>query len=848
MRYKLKEYQTTAVEQILTTLEDARDDFHRKDRKIAFALSATTGAGKTVIAATVIEALFTGSSEFDFEPDPSSLVLWVTDDPSLNDQTRSRILESADRIDVSALATIDEKFVEEKFEAGRLYFLNVQKLASNTSYVKRSDDRDYTLWETIANTIQDSTLTLYVVLDEAHRGMRTRPSNGNGEPRSTIVQRLVNGHNGIPPVPIVWGISATIARFDTAMKEARAAGRTTYPAVTIDPSIVQESGLLKDTIVLDFPDEKGNFETALLRTAVAELIDASKRWEAYAAQQQLADGVAPLLVLQVGNKPSERDLLRLVDAIATQWPELPSDALANVFGEHKDLQIGKYHVPYVQPQDVEDASHIRVLLAKDAISTGWDCPRAEVLYSLRPAKDRTHITQLLGRMVRTPLARRIPSDERLNAVTCFLPHFKVKTAIDVADRLTGKTSADDAEIAVPQRKVLIAPVELTSNNSVPEDVRDFLSTLPSEPKPKKTAKPIKRLFDLAAALSWDKLLKGGNKTAMQALYAFLDGQTAQHATEVEQNIKDIHTAELRRITAKMADHSTGEQTLEAEADEGTIADAFRAAARALGAAVAHGYVKHLVDAHGDDDGDAVYEAQARVAALMQIPGVHEAVETAASKLTKDWLAKFYVDIKHLSDERQSVYADIRSQAREPEHQDTAIPEHGIEESKDADGNQLPTRPLHVLADDSGQYPVGSLNDTEIRVVDRELSRQQVIGWYRNPSQATAHAIRVPYRVGEAWRSMQPDFVFVSQRDNGILAASIVDPHSSHLSDALPKLIGLADFAERHGDAYLRIDALDENKGGDLVVLNMKDPDVRAAVRSAATTSDLYNGPHAIRYT
>lgn len=58
-----------------------------------------------------------------------------------------------------------------------------------------------------------------------------------------------------------------------------------------------------------------------------------------------------------------------------------------------------------------------MLLAKDAISTGWDCPRAEVLCSLRPARDRTYITQILGRMVRTTLARRIESDERLNAVT-----------------------------------------------------------------------------------------------------------------------------------------------------------------------------------------------------------------------------------------------------------------------------------------------------------------------------------------------------------------------------------------------------------------------------------------------
>jgi type III restriction enzyme len=193
----------------------------------------------------------------------------------------------------------------------------------------------------------------------------------------------------------------------------------------------------------------------------------------------------------------------------------------------------------------------------------------------------------------------------------------------------------------------------------------------------------------------------------------------------------------------------------------------------------------------------------------------------------------------------TVYADIRSQAREPEHQDTIIPELRTEESKDAEGNLLPARKLHVLADQSGDFPVGGLNDTEVKVVDRELGRQHVVGWYRNPSQATVHSIRVPYRDGDKWRSMQPDFIFVSRREDGELAASIVDPHSSHLADALLKLVGLADFAER--DAYLRIDALDQNSNKELVVLNMKDESVRAAVRNAASTADLYDGHAAIPY-
>ena len=175
MRFALKDYQTDAVSRILNNLRDARQDYHERNRRIAFALSATTGAGKTVMATAVFEALFEGSEDFDVEADPSAVVLWVTDDPSLNEQTRHRIIESGDRLDVSRLKVIgDGGFDQEKFEPGNVYFLNIQKLGSATSWVKQSDERTYTLWDTIRNTIEDENLTLYLVLDEAHKGMRDR--------------------------------------------------------------------------------------------------------------------------------------------------------------------------------------------------------------------------------------------------------------------------------------------------------------------------------------------------------------------------------------------------------------------------------------------------------------------------------------------------------------------------------------------------------------------------------------------------------------------------------------------------------------------------------------------------
>ena len=59
MKYTLKdEYQTPAVKEVLENLRKARKRWHEDGDKHGFSLTATTGAGKTVMAAAVIEALF----------------------------------------------------------------------------------------------------------------------------------------------------------------------------------------------------------------------------------------------------------------------------------------------------------------------------------------------------------------------------------------------------------------------------------------------------------------------------------------------------------------------------------------------------------------------------------------------------------------------------------------------------------------------------------------------------------------------------------------------------------------------------------------------------------------------
>lgn len=78
------------------------------------------------------------------------------------------------------------------------------------------------------------------------------------------------------------------------------------------------------------------------------------------------------------------------------------------------------------------------------------------------------------------------------------------------------------------------------------------------------------------------------------------------------------------------------------------------------------------------------------------------------------------------------------------------------------------------------------------------------------------------------------------------AASIVDPHGDHLADAMPKLVGLADFAETYGDALMRVEAISK-VDDELRMLNLKDAWVREAVRTAKEAKGLYRGEVAVRY-
>lgn len=853
MRFTLKDYQSDALEDVLARLEQARELYHlRRPQVSAFSLTATTGAGKTVIAAAAIEALFEGNEEFRFEPDPGAVVLWFTDDPALNEQTRARLEEATD-LAKSRIHVIQPDFHADKLQPGTVYFLNAQKLSKNSLLVRgaeASDDpalpgmkpppdlRGNTMWDILRNTIEDEDLTLYLILDEAHKGMK-RSTKREASEKQTIVRRLINGDETGHPIPIVWGISATVQRFDEAMQEATVGGRVPLAPVDVDAARVQQSGLLKDDIRLDFPAESGQFDTVLLTRAVRRTKEATALWTDYAGSQDPPlEPVVPLLVVQLPNTPSDELLATAFQTVRDAWPELPDDAFAHVFGDQRTIELAGETVPHVPPEKVQDWKWIRVLFAKDAITTGWDCPRAEVLMSFRPAKDETHITQLLGRMVRTPLARRVPANDRLNAVECLLPRFNRDTAVRVGELILGRRDTEaGGSGGGGGRRTLYAPVDLTPNDAVPAEVWDAFDALPSQTLPRKSASPVKRLLALAQALSRDGLLPRARAEAVEMMVDVLIGEFVRHRRiEAGAAIEDVQHLQGETVVAGM--NSTGDFDVERfteTADERAIEAEFAGAARVFTRELAMRLADRL---ESEGEADDLLDAHVKVAALARVRGVADELDRSAAAIADDWYAAHRVEIKGLADERQAVYSDIHAMATDPKIEPLVRPKVRSESTEDEHGTPVATTVGHLMADAHGEFPIGSLRSWEVAVLTKEQGRTGFQAFYRNPDRGSADALAVAYRNDSgAWKRMFPDFLFF-HRVSGRTRVSIVDPHGVHLADALPKLRGLAAFAADHGGAFHRIEAVAE-VDGTLRVLDLTTSEVRSAIEVAIGVRELY---------
>ena len=441
MKAELFPFQKRALSELRMKSAEAVYRYGRSHSKQVVSFTAPTGAGKTIIMAALIESIFFGDEVYPEQPE--AIIVWLSDSPQLNEQSKDKIDLKADKIRLGQCVTVqDDSFDQEMFDDGHIYFLNTQKLGKSSNLTKHTDNRQYTIWETLANTARDKSDRLYFIIDEAHRGMQGREAGR----ATTIMQKFLKGSpaDGIEAMPVVIGMSATSARFNALVQGI--ASDAQYVVVTTDE--VRASGLLKDRIVISYPEENsGNKDMAVLQAAADEWKDKWDHWYQYCYEQHYAY-VNPILVIQVQNATSSSisatDLHDCVQKIEERTGiRFREGEVVHTFGDANNvIRINGLNVPYVAPSAIAEDKRIRVVFFKESLSTGWDCPRAETMMSFRHATDATYIAQLLGRMIRTPMQMHIQVDETLNDVHLYLPYFNSDTVKEVVEELQNAEGGD----------------------------------------------------------------------------------------------------------------------------------------------------------------------------------------------------------------------------------------------------------------------------------------------------------------------------------------------------------------------------------------------------------------------
>jgi len=794
MKVTLFDFQKDALESLRQRLQAVRHYASPQSPQV-FPFSAPTGSGKTVMMTALFEAILDEPDDQlgwpdSWQPQPDAVILWVSDMPELNEQTRLKIEATSDRVHrVKQLEPIDADFDAERLDGGRIYFINTQKLGNDKLLTKTGDGRTWSIWTTLSNTARAIPDRFYVVIDEAHRGM----TGGRGQREAqTLMQRFVLGHaeTGLVRMPMVIGISATPTRFVKLLAESKA-GHSQHP-VHVSAEEVRKSGLLKDRILIHHPESPTQAEMGLLEAAARRWAEMTRAWQAYASAEG-TPRVWPVLVVQVENA-SGKDVTRtsLSDALtaieAAIGRRLNEGEGVHTFNDAGDLDIGGRRLRRVEASRIDADKNIGVVFFKTSLSTGWDCPRAEVMMSFRRAEDHTYIAQLLGRMVRTPLARRVERDAALNDVHLYLPHFDTAAVQSVLHALENVEDVPPAETGSARELVVLGrrPGTEALFEALAETVTYRVGAVRSQ-------SALRRLLGMARELTIGELDDDAWDEAKRHIVGWLAEGVAALKSEgrfdaLARPVTHVRLKTLAAQPGSMVAESDG--THNVEASDLDIERHFQDAGRVL----TNGLHKAYWEAHAERESADV---KVELVVLCRDAASMARIEVEAERAFNALYDQHKRAIARLPETRRRLYDRLRLATAQPADVPWTLPD-SIDWRR-TEGEVLQN--LHLYVDSSGAFSC-KLVGWEPDLLAEEQARGDVLGWLRNLPHKP-WSLEIPCEAGAEVRPMFPDFVMVRRLDEA-LVVDILEPHDPSRDDNVSKARALARFAERHGGHFGRI--------------------------------------------
>lgn len=801
MKLELKDFQDVAVEHLFKKLDLARYDVQKNGNRQAVILAAPTGSGKTVITAAFIEEILIGSDRFTAQPD--AVFLWLSDQPVLNDQSKRRIASASTKLGNSDLVIVDTDFDRETFVGGKVYFINTQKLGKDKLLTSGGGDkRTFTIWETISNTAKAKADRFYLIIDEAHRG--TKVSRADETTRQTVMQKFVKGSEGeIPAIDLILGVSATPQRFQQLIEGQ--ANRTPHKC-EVNPLDVRASGLLKDRIMVFHPTEAFPTDTTMLRAAVLQWRAMGAQWHEY-AQAQAIPTVHPALIIQVQDGSSDgvsrTNLDEVIATIEKETGPIDPAEIAHCFEHDVPLVAHGVLIRKIDPSRIQEETNIKFVLFKMALTTGWDCPRAEVMMSFRTAQDDTLIAQLIGRMVRTPLARRIEGSEILNSVSLYLPHYDKEGLTRVVNHLKQgdpmelpPTDVEDGAKMVTFKRDASMAAAFEALNGLPtyrvERVRKVSNT--------RRVMALSRLLTTMHEVdmtAWD----GSKKLVIDTLDAEL-ARLKKDDPNFDAKVKGSGQITLNAVIVEQGTWKEVQgQTITVPLDEKNIDDLFNRAGQRLGEGLHLDYWQTHYDQ--DEADEMPSRSRLELFLMLQDEKTWKTLESVCGARCEELVKQHKAAIKKLTTAEQEEYNKINEIAKNPEAL-SFLPPAEMMLSVDPKDTEFRSYDEHLYVEATGHF-VAKLNTWEHPVIEAEIARADVVGWLRNVPRKP-WALSLPYEMGGEVLPMYPDFLVVRTDGDGY-AVDILEPHSPALADSYAKAKGLAQFAAKHLMSFGRIEVI-----------------------------------------
>ncbi len=361
---QLKDYQKTAIKKLLTRSKELLAQ--NGEKKVIF--KAPTGSGKTIMTAEFLKQLID-----DKETKTPLSFIW-TAPRKLHSQSKEKLEKYYE--DTRALECSDfDDLTDKQIAENEILFLNwesINKKDKNT--IVKENEKEFYLGKIIENTKEEGRKVV-LVIDESHH-----------HATSEISQDLIS--DIAPRLTIEVSATPVISNPDEI--------------VSVPLEDVKLEGMIKKSVVLN-PNFKNVLSGDSLKTKLADGTDAMVLEEALKKREEIAKAYKeagidknPLLLIQLPDRKTQAE-----DQIKNNVVRILKDKYG-MTTENGRLAIYLSEEKENLENIAKNNHETEVLIFKQAIALGWDCPRAQVLVLFRDWKSLIFSVQTIGRIMRMP--------------------------------------------------------------------------------------------------------------------------------------------------------------------------------------------------------------------------------------------------------------------------------------------------------------------------------------------------------------------------------------------------------------------------------------------------------------